>query len=196
MTLSGEAPLTESDWIRQAQRGEAAAWEALVGAHQAAVFRLAYLFLGDADEAADVAQDAFLRAQRALDRFDTARPLRPWLLRITANLARNRLRSAGRYLAALQRLLQAEPRPILRPQAPGGLAADAQALWEAVRRLNPNEQQVIYLRYFLELSEAEMAAALEIPPGTVKSRLHRALRHLRSVVVNEFPFLREGLVDG
>jgi len=143
-----------------------------------------------------VAQDAFLRAQRALDRFDTSRPLRPWLLRITANLARNRLRSAGRYLAALQRLLRSEPRPVLRPQAPDSPAADAQTLWLAVRRLNPNEQQVIYLRYFLELSEAEMAAALDIPPGTVKSRLHRALRHLRSVVVDEFPFLREGLVDG
>jgi RNA polymerase sigma-70 factor (ECF subfamily) len=73
---------------------------------------------------------------------------------------------------------------------------EAHALWQAVRRLEQAEQEVIYLRYFLELSEAEMAAALEVAPGTVKSRLHRALRKLRQVVERDFPFLREALADG
>ncbi len=68
---------------------------------------------------------------------------------------------------------------------------EAQTLWEAVRRLNTQEQEVVYLRYFLDLSEAEMAAALDVPPGTVKSRLHRAMRKLRSVVDEDFPALRE-----
>ena len=68
---------------------------------------------------------------------------------------------------------------------------EAQTLWEAVRRLSEREQEVVYLRYFLDLSEAEMAAALDVPPGTIKSRLHRALRRLRMVVDEEFPALRE-----
>lgn len=188
--------MTEADWVGRARTGDDAAWEALISAHQAAVFRLAYLLLGDADEADDVAQEAFLRAGRALDRFDTTRPLRPWLLRIAANLARNRRRALGRYLAALERLWRSEPRPAPAPPELSAAQADARDLWRAVQRLGQNEQQVIYLRYFLELSEAEMAEALAIPPGTVKSRLHRALRRLRGVIRHEFPSLREELADG
>jgi RNA polymerase sigma-70 factor (ECF subfamily) len=66
-------------------------------------------------------------------------------------------------------------------------------LWRAVRRLGQADQEVIYLRFFLELPEAEMAGALHIAPGTVKSRLHRALRRLRATVAAEFPHLREKL---
>ncbi|MEZ4737214.1 MAG: RNA polymerase sigma factor [Caldilineaceae bacterium] len=87
--------------------GNEATWAALVQAHQAAVFRLAYLLLGDADEAEDVAQEAFIRAFYALARFDPARPLRPWLLQIARNLAYNRRRSLRRYLAALGRWWEA-----------------------------------------------------------------------------------------
>ena len=77
--------------------------------HQQAVFRLAYLLLGDADEAEDVAQETFIRAYRALERFDASRPLRPWLLRIASNLASNQRRSIGRYFGALQRLVFLDP---------------------------------------------------------------------------------------
>ena len=89
---------------RLARQGDAFAWERLVGEHQQPVFRLAYLLLGDPDEAQDVAQETFIRAYHALHRFDNERPLRPWLLRIAANLAYNRQRSLRRYLAALKRL--------------------------------------------------------------------------------------------
>ena len=73
--------------------------------------------------------------------------------------------------------------------------AEAQELWRAVRRLSAADQQLIYLRYFLELTEAETAAALEVPAGTVKSRLHRALGRLRQVVLHDFPALRPEVVD-
>lgn len=170
----------------------------LVQQHQAAAFRLAYLLLGDADEAADVAQDAFIRAYRALDRFDATRPFRPWLMRIVVNLAHNLRRATSRYLASLQRLIRANPDSIGetakgRRAEPGG--EESETLWQAVRRLKPMDQQVIYLRYFLELSEAEMAETLQIAPGTVKSRTHRALNHLRAVVEREFPMLRESLTN-
>ena len=69
---------------------------------------------------------------------------------------------------------------------------EAEVLWSAVRRLSVADQQIIYLRYFLDLSEAETMEALGVAPGTVKSRLHRALLRLRMVVDREYPGLREG----
>jgi RNA polymerase sigma-70 factor (ECF subfamily) len=179
----------EDDLITRAHQGDQAAWEALVQQHQTAVFRLAYLLLGDADEAEDVTQETFIRTFRKLYQFDTGRPLRPWLLRITSNLARNHHRGIGRYLSALRRLHQAES--ISSAERENWHEMEAQALWQAVRRLNLKEQQIIYLRYFLELSVMEVADTLEIAPGTVKSRLSRALARLRQVVEREFPILWE-----
>jgi RNA polymerase sigma-70 factor, ECF subfamily len=181
----------ESDLTARARQGDATAWEHLVHQHQDAVFRLAYLLLGDADDAEDVAQETFIRAFSALDRFDTARSLRPWLLRIASNLARNRRRALGRYLAAARRIFAFTTDTTANIESHSAQRWESQALWQAVRRLNTVDQQVIYLRYFLDLSEAEMAAALNVASGTVKSRLHRALGRLRVVVEREFPGLRE-----
>ena len=177
--------MSDADLIRHARQGDELAYEALVRQHQEAVFRLAYLLLGDAGDADDVAQETFIRAFRTLDRFDASRPMRPWLLQIAANLARNHRRSVGRYLAALQRMVRADPEIL----APANSAAnserqhwEAQALWQSVRRLERTDQEIIYLRYFLELSEAETAETLGIAAGTVKSRLHRALGRLRGIM--------------
>ena len=201
--LSGEAHLTESNLIDRARRRDETAWEILVNEHQQAAFRLAYLLLGDVHEAEDAAQEAFIRAYGALDRFDTSRPFRPWLLRITANLARNRYRASARYLSAIQRLIRLQPVTAASPASPGGLSGgngvshdyakreETHMLWQAVRRLNPAEQEIVYLRYFLDMPEAETAQALEIAIGTVKSRLHRALNRLRTIVEREYPALRE-----
>jgi RNA polymerase sigma-70 factor (ECF subfamily) len=117
--------LVEPELIRRAAHGDAAAWEPLVREHQQAVFRLAYLFLGDADDAQDIAQETFLRAWDHLKRFDSTRPLRPWLLSIAANLSRNRRRSAGRYFAALTRAFREQPKdaPIDERSAQGMEAA-------------------------------------------------------------------------
>ncbi|HEY1015810.1 MAG TPA: RNA polymerase sigma factor [Herpetosiphonaceae bacterium] len=183
--------MDESEIISRAAQGDAAAWEALVRAHQESVFRLAYLRLGDADEAEDVAQEAFIRAYRGLGGFDRERPVRPWLLGIAANLASNRRRSVGRYLAALRRAFQTAPAPIEPLSDRPSAQWEAETLWRAVRRLRAIDQEVIYLRYFLDLAEAEIAASLGIAAGTVKSRLHRALGRLRGVVDGEFPALRE-----
>lgn len=172
------------------QRGDAEAWDELVQAHQQAVFRLAWLMLGDADEAEDAAQETFINAYKARGRYDPSLPLRPWLLRICANVARNRRRSMARYFAALRRALLHEPEPISIAER-GMQNIDAQALWQAVRRLKHDDQVVIYLRYFLDMPEAEMAGALSVAQGTVKSRLHRALARLREVVQRDFPGLHQ-----
>ncbi len=184
--------MVEAEWIVRACQGDEAAYEALVRQHQEAVFQLAYLFTGDADEAEDIAQETFIAALRALPRFDTTRPMRPWLLRITANLAHNRRRSLGRYLNALRRTLLAEPPGEATAEAESAQRWEAQALWEAVRRLSSTDQEVIYLRYFMELSINETADVLKVEPGTVKSRLSRALERLRGVVQRDFPVLYEG----
>ena len=109
--LPGEARLDESILVRHAANGDTATWEALMLLYQEAVFRLAYLLLGDPDDAEDIAQESFLRAWRSLRSFDASRPLRLWLLSITANLSRNRRRSVGRYFAALMRIFRTEPVP-------------------------------------------------------------------------------------
>lgn len=131
-----------------------------------------------------------MRAYLKLDRFDTTRPFRPWLLSIAANLARNRRRSIGRYWAALRRYWQNEPPAATnKPDWDGRL--EARQLWQAVQRLRPIAQEIIYLRYFLDLSEAETAVTLDIAPGTAKSRLHRALKQLQAVIEVDFPDLHE-----
>lgn len=177
--------MTELDLIARARLSDAGAWEALVRDHQQPIFRLAYLMLGDPDEAEDVAQETFIRAYGALARFDPARPLRPWLLRIAANLARNRRRSLRRRLASL-RALSAPPAPALDES----VGWEGRTLWDAVRRLGAADQEVIYLRFFLDLPEAEAARALDVALGTVKSRTSRALARLRSLIDREFPDLR------
>ncbi len=172
--------------IAQARQGDNAAWEILVRQHQEAAFRLAYLLLGDGAEAEEAAQEAFVRAYLALDRFDESRPFRPWLLSIVANLARNHRRKLGRYWAMVQRWWQANE-----ASSATNRRDDADLLWQAVRELRPAAQEIIYCRYFLALSEAETADVLHIRPGTVKSRLHRALQQLRMIIETDFTELAE-----
>ena len=183
--------MDESTLIRRAANGDAAAWEPLVLAHQQAVFRLAWLLLGDADDAEDIAQETFLRAWNHIKRFDPTRPLRPWLLSIAANLSRNRRRSVGRYFAALTRAFREEPKTIAIEEK-NAQHTEANDLWQAVQNLVLHDQQIVYLRYFLDLSVAETAEVLQIAEGTVKSRLSRALEKLRKIIHQDFPVLFEG----
>ena len=190
MARSGTSEIVpeEANLIRQARRGDAAAWELLVRQHQAAVFRLGYLLLRSPAEAEDVAQEAFVRAFVSLDRFDEERPFQPWLLQITRNLAKNRLRSLSRYWGMVKRWWWEADTAVTATSLSQNESAQ---LWQAVQRLRPHAQEVIYLRYFLELSEAETAVALNVPSGTVKSRLHRALQQLKVVIELDFVELKE-----
>jgi len=184
--------LEEIDLIQRARQDDPAVWTRLVEEHQEAIFRLAYLILGDPDDAKDIAQETFIRAFRSLNRFDERRPLKPWLLRIATNLSRNQRRSSGRYWAALTRFGRREiDENRIATEEASTQEEKSRTLWAAVRRLRQADQEVIYLRYFLDLSVEETAAALEIAPGTVKSRLHRSLRRLEVVISRDFPLLRE-----
>jgi RNA polymerase sigma-70 factor (ECF subfamily) len=189
--------LSEADLVLRAGGGEAAAWEAIIGRHREAVFRYACLQLGDTAEAEDIAQETFLRAFRSFHRFDVGRPLRPWLLRIARNLARNRWRSWSRRLRATERwkneaVSEAAGSPFL---AEGGTAPAAAELRGIVARMGEPDRQVIYLRFFLGLSLEETSEALSLPLGTVKSRLSRALERLRERVTRDHPALRQALEE-
>lgn len=167
--------------VGRARDGDRAAYSALVAVHQQVAFRVAYLVTGSAPDAEDAAQEGFVKAYRSLHRFDTGREFRPWLLTIVANEARNRRRSTGRRLAYETRAVRvAPPPPGLTPAEEAEASETRRMLLDAVNRLPEPERLVVGLRYFLELTEAETAAAAGIPRGTVKSRMWRAMERLRT----------------
>lgn len=172
--------MNEHTVVAQARQGSDEAWAQIIQTYQAAVFRLCYLILANAEDAEDVTQETFVRAHRFFERFDENKPLRPWLLQIARNLARNRQRSLRRYWGALRRFVETTPpRATLPPETRTEAEARAVRLWQVVGRLKAQDQEVIYLRYFLDLSTAETAETLAVAEGTIKSRLHRALERLR-----------------
>jgi RNA polymerase sigma factor (sigma-70 family) len=151
--------------------------------HQGVAVRTAYLVTGIAAEAEDVAQSAFLKAYLALGRFRQGAPFRPWLLRIVVNEAKNRRRWSARHpelelTEAHERLTAASPSPEEEAEA----AERRRRLLGAVNGLRRGDREVIAYRYFLDLSEAEMAEVMDVAPGTVKSRLSRALLRLREAL--------------
>ena len=174
-------PLDESDLIKRAKRCDTHAYEELVFAHQGIAFRTAYLIAGNAADAEDAAQDGFVKAWRALGRFREGAPFRPWLLQIVANEARNRRRSAGRRAHLALRAATEQPSGDAAPSPEASLLSAEMrgALLAAVNELPEDQRVVIALRFFAGLSEHEVAEALSLPEGTVKSRSARALDRLR-----------------
>ncbi len=167
----------EEGLIAAVKAGDADAYGELVRRHQRAALRVAAVAGADAE---DAAQEGFVKAYRAIGSFRDGEPFRPWLLRIVANTARNRRRSSGRQHALA---LRAEPRPSASDPSPADLvdARDEQRrLVAAMNRLTPQDRLILAYRWFEDMSEAEMAVALGCRPGTVKSRLSRAMQRLRS----------------
>jgi RNA polymerase sigma factor (sigma-70 family) len=175
-------PTDDAELFARAQRGDTAAYEEIVQRYQQLAFRTAYVITGSAADAEDAAQDAFVKAYKALASFRVGAEPRPWLLTIVANEARNRVRSSGRRHQLELRLAEgfrpggAAPSP----EAAALAAEDTTRLLGLVNELSEEDRLVIASRYFLELSGEETAASLGIPEGTVKSRLSRALSRLRA----------------
>jgi len=183
----------EQELIARAQRGDVRAYEALVQQYEQVAFRAAYLITHDESEAADAAQDAFLRAYKALKSFEIGRPFRPWLLRIVTTQALNRIQSAQRRARMTERYTGQVVISERHVSAEHVLIEHErnERLMKALSHLKPDEQALLKLRYFLELPESEVAAALKIPLGTVKSRLHRTLAKLRDIIRQNYPDLSE-----
>jgi RNA polymerase sigma-70 factor (ECF subfamily) len=177
-----DRPPQEAELIARAKRGGLDAYEELVRVHGTIAFRTAWVITRSAADAEEAAQDAFVKAHRALPRFREGAPFRPWLLTIVANEARNRVRSAGRRAGLVQRVVE-ERRPddaVPSPEAALLGSERREELMAAIDSLPDPAREVIACRYLLELSEEETAAALDCPRGTVKSRVSRALERLRA----------------
>ena len=174
-------PQAEAELVERARRGDQDAYGELVHAYQGIAFRTAYLLTGNAADAEEAAQDGFVKAFYALGRFRRGAELRPWLLRIVANEARNRRRSAVRRGSLALRAAAAIPSGGAAPSPESSLldAERSLALLAAVNELRDEEREVVACRYFLELSEEETAETLGLRKGTVKSRLSRGLAHRR-----------------
>jgi RNA polymerase sigma-70 factor (ECF subfamily) len=179
-TLTRRGQLGEAALVRAAQHGSEEAVEELFARHWGAAYRAALLVTGDRAAAEDIAQEAFLAALRALPRFDLRRPLRPWLHRIVVNRASDwsRARAHRREVgadAAPDAAGRDEPEPL-------ALTDDVAA---ALLALGPEQRAVIVMRYVLDFTPGEIAAALDLPRGTVNSRLRRGLDALGDSVSEE-----------
>lgn len=171
----------ERSLVRAAQRGSPEAIEALVRHHWSDVHRSAYLIVQDAGAAEDIAQEAMLAAVEAIDRFDRRRPIGPWLHRIAGNRALDWLRARSRR----PEVSMAEPGSGTASETAAELCGSEQlsdGLLRALASLEPQERALIVLHHLAGFRAIEIGRALNLPSGTVRSRIHRALEHLRAAL--------------
>jgi RNA polymerase sigma-70 factor (ECF subfamily) len=165
--------------IASARRGSEDAMEELFRRHWRPLHRAAYLVVQDAAAAEDIAQEAFLAAMRSLDRFDRRRPFGPWIHRIAVNRAIDAVRARKLRREVADRALEsrdpAGAPPGEQPEAAQPLSGETSA---AMSSLPVEQRAVVVMRYLLEYTPGEIARALELPRGTVNSRLRRGLDRL------------------
>jgi RNA polymerase sigma-70 factor (ECF subfamily) len=169
----------ERAWVRGAQAGSVSDLEALFKAYWPRAYRAAYLVVHDAAAAEDIAQEAFLAAVRALDRFDRKRPFGPWLHRIVVNRAIDWARARA-FRGEVWDDAVAEAPAQGRPAA-----AYSESVVDGLAELSAEHRAVIVLRYLLEYTPGEIAELLELPRGTVNSRLRRGLDRLADALSEE-----------
>ncbi|HML24202.1 MAG TPA: sigma-70 family RNA polymerase sigma factor [Aggregatilinea sp.] len=182
--------MNDSKAIARLKRGDITALDALIDRYQVRALRTAFLITQDAALAEDVVQDAFVNVYHSIHTFQASRPFAPWFMRTVVNGA---LRAARRKQAqlSLENLADddLDAAEFLVDPAPGPdrlleTAETQEAVWDALSALTPERRAVIVLRFYLDLSEGEMAEHLNIPVGTVKSRLHSAKRHLQALLAS------------
>ncbi len=191
----GESPSDEAALILRCRKGEADAIRRLVEIYERPIFHIIWRSVGNTEDARDLTQETFVRAIRALDRFDPTRPFRNWIFRIASNLAIDHLRR--RRLRTISIDIDPDDErgmrsPILvdtgdRPDDVHEHTWLSEKLAKLVERLPPEYRMVIHLRHREQLSYEEIAETLGVPLGTVKARLHRAHHRLRALWVEEMP---------
>jgi RNA polymerase sigma-70 factor (ECF subfamily) len=174
---------SDEELVEACQAGEACAFDLLVARWEDRIRGAAFRFLGSEEEARDVAQEAFLKAYRALDGFKREARFSSWLYQIATNLCRDRLRRRRtRATVSLEALEEAGP--VMVETRPGAherlLERDlAQAVRRAIHALPEEQREVVILKEYQELTFLEIAQALDVPVSTVKTRLYRGLGQLR-----------------
>lgn len=174
----------ETAWLIQAQQGSDEAFTHLVERYQTPVYNLCYRMLGEPEAAEDAAQETFLRAYQHLQRYDRKRPFATWLLSIAAHYCIDRLRRRRLTLFSMDADEGDEAAfeiPDLDAPHPEGETArreERDQIHALLQSLDATDRAAIIMRYWYDYSEAEIAAALNLTVSAVKSRLHRARRHL------------------
>jgi RNA polymerase sigma-70 factor, ECF subfamily len=171
---------SDSDLIRAFLRGDAAAAALIVDRHWDAVYRVAYLALGDRGAAEEVAQDAMLEALRAAERFDPSKPLIPWIRTIAANRAIDRLRQRSSRPELVSDELDVEADASAELAAEVAAHLDSDELHRALMALPADFRLAVVLRYLLDYEPIEIAEMLSIPSSTIRTRIHRGLERLRA----------------
>lgn len=167
----------ERELVLQIKQGDARAFGQLVQLNSRRAYRTAYHLVGNGEDAADLCQEAFLRAFQSMERFDEERLFYPWLYRILRNLCLNFLKRKKRQLGALaspeivERSLPGPDEQVLKDE-------EALELHRALEELSESHRSILVMKHFDSLSYAEMAEILDIPIGTVMSRLYHARKNL------------------
>lgn len=178
-----ETAVADRVLILRLQKGDLEALGLLFDRHRLMVYRTALGITGDPEAAADLLQEVFLRMHRFCRRIDAERPIQPWLYRATANLTYTWLKRQNRgqrYITELGVLLTRERRPT--PQAIAERHEQWQIVQNALAALPPSQRVVVVLHYLNDLSLQELSEILEVPVGTVKSRLHYGRLGLRKLL--------------
>ena len=174
----------ERDLIVRAKKGDGAAFSALTRVYIRRVYRAAYAVVRNHADAEDVAQETFVRAYQSIARFDETRPMFPWLYRIARNLCINRVQRVNNRESELPEYDHFPDRSA-GPETATIAADERTRIRAAVRALPENYRRIIELSHFQECSYREIADILEIPIGTVMSRLYHARRKLKELLEHE-----------
>jgi len=173
----------ETELITAALGGDQRAYTAITRQYEGRLYQAAYAFLHDIEEAADVVQETFFRAYRNLSKFEVGRPLYPWLYRITRNLCINRAKSTARRRHGTLEVEPADLRHL--PEDELLKVEEGRRVHRCVENLPDQAREIILLKHFQECSYAEMADILDIPIGTVMSRLYNARKLLKKELEKE-----------
>lgn len=172
---------TDGDVVRGIRRGDRDAFAHVVRRYQGRLFGLVLMMVRQPAGAEEVTQDAFVRAYTHLDHYDEQRPFYPWLASIAVRLAQNWLRRHGRTVRREGASLETAREPSVTPSALNALIADERRrdLWQAVAALSSGERTAVILYYRDAMAVRDIASALGVTSGTIKTLLFRARRHLR-----------------
>jgi RNA polymerase sigma-70 factor (ECF subfamily) len=177
--------MNDTKLVTRAQQGDLTAFTGLVESYQTAVYNLCYRMLGDAHDAEDAAQETFLRAYHQLRRYDPARPFSTWLLSIASHYCIDQLRKRRWQWLSLEDEVASSHPALQLPKTPEDITIrreNTRQMRAWLNRLDPASRQIVVLRYWYDLSYEEIAEAVGVTVGAIKSRLHRArealVRHI------------------
>jgi RNA polymerase sigma-70 factor (ECF subfamily) len=186
-------PELERELIRKCKSGDARFYEPLVRAYEPAGLRLAVAMMGNVEDAQDALQEAFIKTYDTLHRFDLRRPFGPWFFQILRNQCRDMLRSrnAKFRVEALDDKVDQRPGDAERgPERTRQRSAASELLWRGLEQIGPEHREILVLKELQGFRYGEIAQILEIPEGTVASRLFHARHALRAALLDmnaEYP---------